>query len=132
MTTGERIKFYRQRRGLTRPVLAGLVGTNPRWIKAVESNQIRNPKLAALQNIAAALGLRDVGLLTGGEPIGIDVSRGPGHPSLPAVREAINAVTIPSREPQRLDYLAARVDAAWRAGMPHPITAPSSASSCRP
>lgn len=115
MTTGDRIKFYRLRKGMTRPVLAGLVGQKPRWLKAVEDGQIKDPKLAALQNLAAALGLRDVGLLTGGQPIGIDVSRGPGHPSLPAVRDAINAVTIPDAEPQRLDYLAARVDAAWRA-----------------
>ncbi|RSN71352.1 transcriptional regulator [Actinomadura sp. WAC 06369] len=115
MTTGERIKFYRRRKGMTRAVLAGLVGRNPRWLKAVEDGQIKRPQLAALQSLAAALGLKDVGLLVGGEPVGVDVARGPGHPSLPAVREAINAVTIPSREPQRLDYLAARVDAAWRA-----------------
>lgn len=39
LTTGERIKFYRERRGMSRPVLAGLVGRGPERLKKVERNE---------------------------------------------------------------------------------------------
>ncbi|WP_433465810.1 helix-turn-helix domain-containing protein [Spirillospora sp. CA-128828] len=116
MTVGERIKFYRRRRGMTREVLGGLVGKTGRWVKAVESGQIQQPKLPALLALAEALKVRDIAQLTGGQSIPTSTFRGPGHPALPAVRDAVNAVTVPlTGPPARLDYLQARLDAAWRA-----------------
>jgi DNA-binding transcriptional regulator YiaG len=35
-TTGERIKHFRTRAGMSRPVLGGLVGRSAEWVKAVE------------------------------------------------------------------------------------------------
>lgn len=116
MTVGDRIKFYRRRRGMSRPVLGGLIGSNARWIKAIEDGQIRHIKLQALISIAEALKVRDLAQLTGGQPLPTTTFRGPGHPALPAVRDAVNAITFPiTGPPARLDYLQARVDAAWRA-----------------
>lgn len=42
--------------------------------------------------------------------------RGPGHPALNDVRDAINAVAVSmTGPPSPLDHLQARLDAAWRA-----------------
>lgn len=41
-TTGERIKHFHHRVGMTRPVLGGLVGRSAEWVKAVE---IDSPQL---------------------------------------------------------------------------------------
>ncbi|WP_067474752.1 helix-turn-helix domain-containing protein [Actinomadura hibisca] len=116
LTTGQRIKFYRQRQGMSRAVLGELIGSNERWIKAVENGQIQHPKLTALIGIAEALRVRDLGQLTGGQAMPTTMFRGPGHPALPAVRDAINVVTVATdAEPSPLPHLQARLAAAWRA-----------------
>lgn len=116
LTVGERIKFFRTRRGMSREVLGGLVGKTGRWVKAVESGQIQQPKLPTLISLAEALKVRDIAQLTGGQSMPISMFRGPGHPSLPAVREAINSVGLPlNGVPSTVDHLQARLDSAWRA-----------------
>lgn len=116
LSVGERIQYYRKRRGMSREVLGGLIGRNGRWVKAVERGEIQQPKLPTLLSIAEALKIRDVAKLTGGEPIPMSMFRGPGHPALPAVRDAINAVAVAMNEPPPpLAHLQARLDAAWRA-----------------
>lgn len=116
LTTGQRIRFYRQHRGMNRDVLGGLVGKSGRWVKAVELGQIQQPKLATLLHIAEALRVRDLGQLTGDPSLPKTLFTGPGHPALPAVRDALNTVTLStSREPATLAYLTARLDATWRA-----------------
>jgi hypothetical protein len=116
LTVGRRIRYYRERRGMSREVLGGLIGRNARWVKAVERGEIGQPKLPTLLNLAEALKLRDVGKLTGGEPLPVSMFRGPGHPALNDVRDAINAVAVAmTGPPSPLDHLQARLDAAWRA-----------------
>ncbi|WP_243712860.1 helix-turn-helix transcriptional regulator [Actinomadura sp. 6K520] len=116
LTVGDRIKFYRRRRGMTQAVLGGLVGKTGRWVKAVESGQLQCPKLPTLLALAEALNVRDLAQLTGGQSIPTTMFRGPGHPALPAVRDAINAVTVSlTGPPSSPGYLQARLDAAWRA-----------------
>ncbi|GGP91538.1 transcriptional regulator with XRE-family HTH domain [Actinomadura coerulea] len=116
LTVGQRIRYYRRRRGMSRDVLGGLIGRNGRWVKAVERGEILQPKLPTLLSIAEALKLRDVARLTGGDPVPMSMFRGPGHPALPAVRDAINAVSASTAEaPPPLAHLQARLDAAWRA-----------------
>jgi transcriptional regulator with XRE-family HTH domain len=55
MTVGQRIKFHRQRAGKTRPVLGGLVGKSPEWVKAVETGRILPPRLPMLDRLARVL-----------------------------------------------------------------------------
>lgn len=113
---GQRIKFFRERRGMSREVLGGLVGRSKYWVKAVERGEIREPRLPVLLSIAEALKLRDIAELTGGRPLPTSMFRGPGHPALTAVRDAINSVAAPPPGPvPPLVHLQARLDAAWRA-----------------
>ncbi|WP_308198653.1 helix-turn-helix domain-containing protein [Actinomadura litoris] len=115
-TVGERIQFYRRKRGMPREVLAGLVGKSTRWVKAVERGEIQQPKLPMLLTLAEALKVRDIAELTGGRAIPVTMFHGPGHPALPAVRDAVNAVAVPIGDgPPPLGHLRARLDAAWRA-----------------
>lgn len=42
---GQRIKESRERAGLSRPVLAGLIGMSAEWLKRVENGRIQTPRL---------------------------------------------------------------------------------------
>src|SRR5216683_1433339 len=56
--TGERIQILRERKGLTRPVLAGLVGMSPSWLKGIERGTRLPPRLPLLVKLVAALASR--------------------------------------------------------------------------
>ena len=42
-TVGQRIRHHRERAGMSRPVLGGLVGRSAEWVKAVESGRLLAP-----------------------------------------------------------------------------------------
>lgn len=65
LTTGQRIQILRERKSLTRPVLAGLVGRSAEWLKAVERGTLLPPRLPMLVQIGTVLGLPDVADLAG-------------------------------------------------------------------
>ncbi|WP_431888755.1 helix-turn-helix domain-containing protein [Nocardiopsis alba] len=118
LTTGERIRLVRERRGLTRPVLAGLVGRSPDWLKKIENGDRPIRSITHLVRLATALHVSDVSVLTGDtlaiptNPVG-KVS----HASVADVRAAMHGVsfagtpTIGVESPERL---RGRVDSAWR------------------
>jgi transcriptional regulator with XRE-family HTH domain len=118
-STGERIRILRERRGMSRPVLAGLVGRGPEWLKKIESGEreLRNVRL--LVALAQALKAADVALLTG-DTVSLPLSTWErlGHPAVQPIRSAMHeapmaapwTLTVP---PTSLD-LQARVEAAWR------------------
>jgi transcriptional regulator with XRE-family HTH domain len=112
---GERLKRLRTRRGMTREVLGGLVGRSVQWVKDLETGRRQQPKLDMLLRLAEALRVRNLADLTGDQSQPLRLFSGPGHPALPAVRDAINAIPWADGEPERLDMLQARLDAAWRA-----------------
>ena len=56
MTTGEKIKYFRNIRGISQDMLGQLSGINPATIKKYEYG-IRNPKPDQLLKIANALGI---------------------------------------------------------------------------
>lgn len=58
-TVGERIQAARTRAGMSRPLLAGLIGMSPEWLKAVETGRQLMPRLGKLIDLATAL--RDQG-----------------------------------------------------------------------
>jgi transcriptional regulator with XRE-family HTH domain len=112
---GKRLQHARERRGMTRDVLGGLVGRSAEWVKAVERDRLQQPKLDMLARLAEALRITDLAELTGNPAVPLRLLRGPGHPALPAVRDAINAIPWADGPAEPLDVLQARLDAAWRA-----------------
>jgi transcriptional regulator with XRE-family HTH domain len=112
---GDRLRRYRERAGMSRPVFGGLVGRSAEWVKAVETGRLAMPRLSMLLHIAEVLGVNDLTDLTGDQSKRIDrFSRGE-HPSVPAVRAAVNRYTLTKSadQPYPVDVLRGRVDAAW-------------------
>jgi transcriptional regulator with XRE-family HTH domain len=119
--TGERIQILRERRGLSRPVLAGLVGMSASWLKGIERGTRLPPRLPLLVKLAEALAVGDVAVLAG-----IDLDLGGAasvpvasfaripHDAVPAIREAVRdpLLTVPAG-PGDVAALAARMADAW-------------------
>ncbi|OPC83678.1 hypothetical protein B4N89_24490 [Embleya scabrispora] len=119
LTMGERIEWLRRRRGMSRPVLAGLCGRGPDWLKKIESGEreLRDHRL--ILRLACVLGLTDLGVLTGagaGEVLQ-PVSPALHHESIPGIWAAVkkrNHSAVRPAEAPDVAALRARVDAAWR------------------
>jgi transcriptional regulator with XRE-family HTH domain len=119
--TGERIQILRERKGLTRPVLAGLVGMSASWLKGIEQGRRLPPRLPVLVKLAEALGTGDVAVLAGidmdiGGSASIPVAsfaRIP-HEAVPAIREAVRdpMLSVPDVVPD-IPALAGRTADAW-------------------
>lgn len=113
---GQRMQIRRQSRGISRPVLAGLLGKSPSWVKQVEGGQIQVPKLPTILRIAELLRVRDLSDLTGDEGTHVDLFIGPGHPRLAAVKAAIDAFPLAAdRAAPSTLHLRHRLDRAWTA-----------------
>ncbi|MFJ3587549.1 helix-turn-helix domain-containing protein [Streptomyces sp. NPDC090231] len=88
MTSGERIRYYRQKTGKSQAALAGLVGRSEDWLSKVERNVISIDSVSMFIRLARELGLDNVGDLVGPA---VDLSLvGPEHPAVPAIRRALN------------------------------------------
>ena len=115
---GRRIQWYREQCGMSRPVLAGLIGKNPRWLKAVESGQTKTPPpLPVLLRIAHALDLTDLADLTGdeGTAVPVQVFAGQRHGALSAVQAALTDYQVtPTGRTPNVRHLAMRLDQAWQ------------------
>lgn len=119
-STGERIRAAREARGMSRPVLAGLVGRSTDWLKKIETGIRPLNSLELLVQMTRALGLDDVADLTGGEftaPVrawSTDV-----HHVVPGVRQALTRASFAVVEgdgPPAItpDELSRRVACLWR------------------
>lgn len=94
LTTGEIIRHLRERRGLTRPVLAGLVGYSADWLKRIEAGQ-RGVSIPALLRLARILSVSDLSTLIDGDvPLPISAWEGPDHPAARAVQEIADLLTF--------------------------------------
>nr|WP_244199516.1 helix-turn-helix domain-containing protein [Amycolatopsis thailandensis] len=113
---GARIRYYRVQRGMSRPVLAGLVGgKSAEWVKAIETGKQHSPRLALLLRIAQALELPDLAMLTGnGHAVPVSVFAGPRHSTLSEVQAALTEYRVSLRtEPVSVSHLAERLRYAW-------------------
>ncbi|MGW7518917.1 helix-turn-helix domain-containing protein [Streptomyces sp. NPDC054796] len=114
---GQRMQLLRERRGIPRTVLAGLLGMSPSWVKQVENGRLQTPKLPMILRIAEILRVRSLSELTGNKAHGeLTLFVGPGHARLPAVAAAVN--TFPAgtdRAAPPSAHLAARLASAWTA-----------------
>lgn len=118
LSVGERIAFYRRRRGLTQAVLAGLVGRSEDWLSKIERGERQARRLDVLTDLARALRVTVGDLL--GQPVLMEVEQA-GADDVPAVRDALmsprrlskvlfGAAPLPQLSPQRLATLA---EQAW-------------------
>lgn len=116
LSIGERIAWYRRRRGMSQQVLAGLVGRTVDWLSKVENNRIDIDRLSVLRSLAAALDVTVGDLI--GEPLLLDWSADSGRSTVPALRTALmdyQQITpllggAPAGSPLELDALARNVD----------------------
>ncbi len=118
--TGERIQILRERKGLSRPVLAGLVGMSASWLKGIERGARLPPRLPLLVKLAEALAVGDVAVLAGtdmdlggGTSVPVSSFARIPHDAVPAIREAIRdpLLTVPAGPD--VTALAARTADAW-------------------
>jgi transcriptional regulator with XRE-family HTH domain len=113
---GQRMQILRTRRGMSRGVLAGLLGKSPSWVKQVEGGRLQMPKLPMVLRIAEALRVRNLSDLTGDQSMAVELFTGPGHARLPQVRSAINAFPLTTqREAPTQTHLRQRLNRAWNA-----------------
>ncbi len=85
LTIGERVAFYRRRRGLTQAVLAGLVGRSEDWLSKVERGEREIRRVDLLTAMAKALRV-SLGDLLGRPVLAEDDAR---DDDVPAVRDAL-------------------------------------------
>jgi transcriptional regulator with XRE-family HTH domain len=116
-TFGQRVRRARERKGQSRPVLAGLVGRSAEWVKAIENDRLGMPRLPLLLRLAEALGVDDLAALTGDERLTAATYTKAAHPSLLRVKDALTDYDVLARdeEPVPAAVLADRVSQAWQA-----------------
>jgi tetratricopeptide (TPR) repeat protein/DNA-binding XRE family transcriptional regulator len=122
LTIGERVAWYRRRRGMSQEVLAGLVGRTADWLQKAENNRIELDRLSVIRSLARALDVSIGDLI--GEPMLLDWTADSRSRTVPALRAALMdysqlspllAVGDNDGEPPTLDHLAQRLDAVFDA-----------------
>ncbi len=103
LTIGERVAWYRRRRGLSQDVLAGLVGRTTDWLSRIENNRIDLDRLSVIKALADALDVTVADLLA--EPSLLAWTPDSGRRTVPALREALldyrQITPAARRRPQR-------------------------------
>ncbi|MCK1816342.1 helix-turn-helix domain-containing protein [Streptomyces sp. XM4011] len=87
LTIGERVAWYRRRRGLSQEVLAGLVGRTTDWLSKAENNRIELDRFSVITALAEALDVSLGDLLA--EPTLLQWSNDSDRRTVPALREAL-------------------------------------------
>jgi transcriptional regulator with XRE-family HTH domain len=87
LTIGERVAYYRRRRGRSQEVLAGLVGRTPDWLGRVENNRIELDRLSVIRRLAEALDVTIGDLVA--EPTLLSWTPDSGTRTVPALRAVL-------------------------------------------
>jgi transcriptional regulator with XRE-family HTH domain len=85
LSIGERIAFYRKRRGYTQEVLAGLVGRSTDWLAKIETGRRKPPRIDMLAELAQTLRI-PLGDIVGQSMLMEDERQ---QDDVPAVRDAL-------------------------------------------
>ncbi|WP_414169237.1 helix-turn-helix domain-containing protein [Streptoverticillium reticulum] len=113
---GERVRFYRKRRGLHQRELGELLNRTEDWVYRVESGRIPVNNVKMLMDLAEALRVHLEDLQ--GTPTLLD-DQGDHKASVPAIRVALmqsrrlSGPLLDDREPPRLERLTFEVGQAW-------------------
>lgn len=121
LSIGERVAFYRRRRGMTHATLAGLVGRTTSWLEKIENGRAPLDRVSVIRDLARVLDVSLHDLL----PDDVrDANLTPREPSVPALRElvlsyravnprfAASAIDLPSID---VDALRGTVRDIWSA-----------------
>ncbi|MEZ0064329.1 transcriptional regulator with XRE-family HTH domain [Streptacidiphilus sp. MAP12-20] len=87
LSIGERIAWYRRRRGLSQEVLAGLVGRTADWLSKIENNRIDLDRLSTIKALADALDVQLADLLA--EPSLLEWTRETHGPTVIVLRDVL-------------------------------------------
>ena len=87
LTIGERVAWYRRRRGMSQEALAGLVGRTADWLGKAENNRIELDRLSVIRRLADALDVALGDLI--GEPTLMDWTTDSGTSTVPALRAVL-------------------------------------------
>ena len=116
LTVGERVAWYRRRRGMSQEVLAGLVGRTADWLQRAENNRIQLDRLSVIRDLAQVLDVSIGDLI--GEPTLLDWTADSRTQTVPALRAVLMdysqlspllASTDDQRQPPPLDWLGQQV-----------------------
>jgi transcriptional regulator with XRE-family HTH domain len=113
LTFGKRLRIHRERAGKSRAVLGGLIGKSGEWVKAVESDRLKMPRLPILLRIAEELHITDLADLTGRHSLSVAALTKKAHGDLGLIRDALIRYRLPAVESPSLDALGIRVANAW-------------------
>lgn len=121
LTIGERVAWYRRRRGMSQDVLAGLVGRTVDWLSKAENNRLELDRLSVIKALADALDVSLGDLLA--EPTLLEWTADSGSRTVPALRSALMnyrqltpMLGVPTEgEPTPLDELRGNVAEVWDA-----------------
>jgi transcriptional regulator with XRE-family HTH domain len=118
LSIGERVAWYRTRRGLSQEVLAGLVDRTTDWLSKVENGRANLERLSVIKALAVALDVTVGDLL--GEPSMIQWGKGTNPQALTRLRDSLmsyTTLTISLSGPQQADPASLRtdLDATWSA-----------------
>ncbi|GAA4688271.1 helix-turn-helix domain-containing protein [Streptomyces youssoufiensis] len=112
-TFGQRVRHAREAAGRTRPVVGGLIGRSPEWVKAIETGRLGIPRLPLLLRLADVLDV-EMADLTGDERLATSSYTKAAHSALPKIRAALTRYHLtPTAEPEAVRVLQARVRRAW-------------------
>ncbi|WP_267904597.1 helix-turn-helix domain-containing protein [Streptomyces apocyni] len=118
LSIGERIRLLRESRGMSRPILAGLCGRGPDWLKKIETGERELRSHTLLLNLAAALQVSDLSAITGrSSDVAATVPLGRlNHPGMPAIWAAVmnRALTPATDGTANVSALQGRADQTWR------------------
>jgi transcriptional regulator with XRE-family HTH domain len=111
----QRLRHFRDRAGMTRAVLGGLVGRSESWVKSVESGRFLMPRLPVLIQLAEVLSIEPAELV-GEKGIPTSAYGKATHPALPKITEALTSYPVDTRDlvPLSAADLTARVAQAWQ------------------
>jgi transcriptional regulator with XRE-family HTH domain len=114
---GARIRYYRERRGLSQKAMAELVGKTENWAYKVEKGVLPIDRLSVLIDLAQVLHVRDLTDLTGGVLTGAVSGPQTEHEAVPAIRRTLSLPQslLPAGVGEvPVDEYRAAVDDAWR------------------